>query len=111
MTNFTNIRNVRQFQNKGFICTLDVKGETMEFYAKPSGGGICDAVLAAIAANNYAGQITQYTPPEPTNDMKRRDALAAKWEDPFALLDDVLARGIAPVKAERDAIKAANPKS
>jgi len=40
---------------------------------------------------------------------KRQEALAAKWKDPFALIDDVLARGIATVKTERDAIKEANP--
>jgi hypothetical protein len=40
----------------------------------------------------------------------RRDALAAKWPDAFALLDDILVRGIDTVKAERNQIKQANPK-
>lgn len=43
-------------------------------------------------------------------DDKRRLALSQKWPDPFDLLDDILSRGVEPVKAERDAIKAANPK-
>lgn len=42
--------------------------------------------------------------------QKRQKALSAKWPDPFALLDDILKRGIASVKAEREAIKSANPK-
>ncbi len=41
---------------------------------------------------------------------KRQAALAAKWPDPFALLDDILERGIDPVKTERNQIKIANPK-
>lgn len=42
--------------------------------------------------------------------QKRRVALAERWPDPFALLDDILNSGVAPsVKAERDKIKAANP--
>jgi hypothetical protein len=41
---------------------------------------------------------------------KRQQALADRWKDPFDLLDDILERGIAPVKADRDAIKQANPK-
>lgn len=40
----------------------------------------------------------------------RLEALSAKWADPFALLDDVLERGITVVKAEREIIKMANPK-
>jgi hypothetical protein len=43
-------------------------------------------------------------------EKRRLDALAAKWPDPFALLDDILAKGIVTVKNERDAIKAAHPK-
>lgn len=41
---------------------------------------------------------------------KRLAALTEKWPDPFALLDDILNKGIATVKTERDTIKAANPK-
>lgn len=41
---------------------------------------------------------------------RRLAALAGRWADPFALLDDILERGVEAVKAERDAIKAANPK-
>lgn len=41
---------------------------------------------------------------------KRQAALAAKWPDAFDLLDDILERGIAPVKADRNSIKQANPK-
>jgi hypothetical protein len=41
---------------------------------------------------------------------KRQNALAEKWPDAFALLDDILERGIDEVKTERAAIKAANPK-
>lgn len=40
----------------------------------------------------------------------RKDALSAKWPDPFALLDDILERGIDPVKQERNSIKLAHPK-
>lgn len=43
--------------------------------------------------------------------QKRKAALAAKWPDAFDLLDDILARGLAAVKSDRDAIKTANPKS
>lgn len=39
----------------------------------------------------------------------RRKALAEKWPDAFAMLDDILLRGIDAVKADRDAIKEANP--
>lgn len=59
--------------------------------------GVYDAVLAKAAKDADA-------------DKKRSDALAAKWPDAFALLDDILAKGIASVKTERDAIKASNPK-
>lgn len=45
-----------------------------------------------------------------TKNKARLEALSAKWADPFALLDDVLERGVATVKAERDIIKMANPK-
>ena len=41
---------------------------------------------------------------------KRQKALAAKWPDPFDLLDDILERGLDTVKAERNAIKTENPK-
>jgi len=41
---------------------------------------------------------------------KRQAALATKWPDPFALLDDILERGIDTVKTERNALKQANPK-
>lgn len=41
---------------------------------------------------------------------KRNKALAAKWPDPFDLLDDILERGINAVKTERNEIKLANPK-
>lgn len=41
---------------------------------------------------------------------KRKDALAAEWPDAFALLDDILERGIPAVKTDREAIKSANPK-
>lgn len=40
---------------------------------------------------------------------KRQAALATKWPDPFALLDDILERGIDTVKTERNALKQANP--
>lgn len=42
---------------------------------------------------------------------KRQKALEQKWPDPFALIDDILARGIDAVKAERDQIKTENPKT
>jgi len=105
--NFSNIRNVKSHGN-GYICDLDVDGETMPFYATPNGGGICDAVIAEIISGNY--NIIPHIPPAKSPDAKRQEALAAKWPDPFALLDDILERGIATVKTERDAIKAANPK-
>lgn len=41
---------------------------------------------------------------------KRQQALAEKWPDAFALLDDILERGIDSVRTERSQIKAANPK-
>ena len=41
---------------------------------------------------------------------KRQAALATKWPDPFALLDDILERGIDTVRTERNALKQANPK-
>jgi len=40
----------------------------------------------------------------------RQEALAEKWPDPFSIIDDILVRGIDVVKAERIAIKEANPK-
>ena len=40
----------------------------------------------------------------------RQQALYAEWKEPFDLLDDILANGIADVKTRRDAIKAAHPK-
>jgi hypothetical protein len=41
---------------------------------------------------------------------KRQQALAAKWPDAFALIDDIFERGLDAVKAERNQIKLANPK-
>lgn len=41
----------------------------------------------------------------------REAALAAKWKDTAALVEDILDRGVDTVKRERDAIKAANPKT
>jgi hypothetical protein len=38
-------------------------------------------------------------------------ALKAKWESTEALVDDILRRGPDVVKTEREAIKAANPKT
>lgn len=43
-------------------------------------------------------------------DAARLSALADKWPDVFALIDDILDRGPEAVKEERDAIKADNPK-
>jgi len=40
----------------------------------------------------------------------RKAALYSKWPDPFALLDDILERGIDAVKQERNTIKLAHPK-
>lgn len=113
MMTFANIRNVRQ-KEQGYVCTLDLTiddvTETVEYYAVPDGGGICYPVLEAIGKGEFTGAIGQWVAPEKPAEVKRQEALAAKWPDAFALLDDILEKGIAPVKAERDAIKAANPK-
>jgi len=66
------------------------------------------AQLPAILAEYQAAQTKAAQ--DMAAEKKRQEALAAKWPDPFALLDDILDKGIAPVKAERDAIKEANPK-
>lgn len=47
---------------------------------------------------------------EQEKDEARRQALAEKWPDAFAIVDDILNRGAEVVKAERDAIKLENPK-
>ena len=113
MITFANIRNVKQ-KGQGYVCTLDltINGvtETVDYYAVPDGGGICYPVLEAIGNGEFTGGITQWVAPEKSPEQKRQEALAAKWPDPFALLDDILEKGAATVKAERDAIKAANPK-
>ena len=54
-------------------------------------------------------------PPVVNKLAARQAALAAKWPDAFAMLDDVLidlkqAGVILPVMKQRDAIKLANPK-
>jgi hypothetical protein len=63
---YKNIRNVRQINGSEYLCTVDVNNEAMEFYAKPNGGGICDAVIADIAAGKHAGSIAAYVAPTPT---------------------------------------------
>lgn len=121
---FKNIRDVKTHP-EGYTCTLDVAAheilskrkkdlsvyETMDFFAKRGGGGICDAVIAAIEAGKHKGAIGEWSPPQKHPAAKRLESLAEKWADPFALLDDILERGTAAVKADRDAIKAAHPKT
>lgn len=106
----TEIKNVREKNTNEYICTITIKGEDMEFYAIPNGGGYCDEVIRRINAGEFKGNKALYVPPVKPNSAKRQEALSAKWLDPFALLDDILERGIPAVKTERDAIKGANPK-
>lgn len=72
MLKFRNIRNVRRLPEAppAYLCVLEVEvhgaWETMEYCARPGGGGICDAVVAEIEAGNYEGEIVPWEPgPEP----------------------------------------------
>ncbi len=63
------------------------------------------ALREAISSQYVADKVAAHEA-----DKKRKVALANKWPDAFALLDDVLQRGAEAVKLERDEIKADNPK-
>lgn len=67
---FKNIRNVRQLPETppAYLCELDLKlsdedaFSAVECCARPGGGGICDAVVAAIAAGDFQGAISDGSP-------------------------------------------------
>jgi len=73
MAEFRNIRNVQQIPESppAYVCELELRlagadWAPAEYCARPGGGGICDAVVAAIEAGNYEGEITPWDPgPEP----------------------------------------------
>lgn len=79
MAQFENIRNVRELPENptAYLCVLDLTidgvTETAEYCARENGGGICDAVIEAIANGEHEGDIAPYSPPTPTQD----DLLAA----------------------------------
>lgn len=106
----TEVKNVRDRGNGEYECTITVNGEEMDFYASPNGGGYCDEVLEKIRNRQYSGIVSVYVPPQKPSSAKRLEALSDKWPDAFALIDDILERGIEAVKTDRAAIKLANPK-
>ena len=63
-----NIRNVRSLGEnpEAYIVTVDLDfgtgAETVEYVARVGGGEFCDAVLAAIAAGQFIGEITAFVP-------------------------------------------------
>lgn len=65
---FRDIRNVKKIPEDppAYICDLDLfengKWSHAEYCARPGGGGICDAVIAAIEAGQYEGEITPWQP-------------------------------------------------
>lgn len=68
--------------------------------------GVTQEQLEAAVSSQYVSEKIQ----SDKLSKDRKEALSQKWPDPFDLLDDILSRGIPTVKAERDAIKSANPK-
>lgn len=66
---FKNIRNVRRLPEErlAYLCELDLKvgdepWETVEYCARPAGGGICDRVIEAITQGNFKGEILDGSP-------------------------------------------------
>jgi hypothetical protein len=81
MIPWRNLRDPRALGEtpEGYLVALEIDEgvgwEPAIYCARPGGGGICDAVLAAIAAGDYAGQIEPWVPPAPTPIL--RDSLSA----------------------------------
>lgn len=69
---FRNLSNVRRLGEtpEAYILSIEIDDgdgwEAAEFVARVGGGGLCDPILAAIAADEFAGSVTDYVPdPEP----------------------------------------------
>ena len=119
--NFRNISDVRALPETppAFIASVEIEmmsgGWTrVDYTARAEGGGISDAILAAIAAGDFAGPVADYAPPppEPPASLQR----AAFWlylltlgltrADVHAALDAMLAAAaIMPDDAARLRIK------
>src|SRR5690606_14898161 len=94
---FKNITNVRRLPEEGlaYLCTLDLKiagedWETVEYCARPGGGGICDDVIAAIQRGEFEGTITDGSP-----------TVEQYWEDVRAKRDELLAESDIHVLPDR----------
>lgn len=93
---------------------LDGAWRPSETAVRPGGGGVCDAVLAAIAAGDFAGAITPYAPPPPAppDSLPRAAfwlqalAMGATRADAHATIDALLAADqLTPDHAARLRIK------
>jgi hypothetical protein len=82
----------------------------MTRYVKNVGGVEINMTAQEITERQDEEAVWAIKQVEINKDATRVKKLGNVWPDAFALLDDVLARGIEAVKADRDAIKALNPK-
>ena len=103
---FNNLRAVRRIpaQAGAYIVTVDLDlgdgPEAAEYGVVPGGGGLCDALLAEIAAGRFAGEITDDAPQlQPPDSLPR----TAFW---LYLLAQGLTR--ADIHAALDAMLAAD---
>ncbi len=81
MTLWRNIESVRSLAETpaAYVVSVEIDDGTgyarVDYVARAGGGGICDEVLAAIAAGEFTGQILPWAPPAPQPVL--RDTLTA----------------------------------